>query len=260
MQLFFTSKKTLGNAAMLACIVFGCLAALPAVAQQIAPVPFNERYPVTSIQSPEAADVALDAANKEHAVLDYQYIDAQRACYQNFFVAYCLGNAKDKHRALSRQVREVETAANAYKRQAKADERDKSLNEQRIKDELDAARRLQDQQDKLAASARKVTEGDAKGKAVAARENLSEGHENDRVAAHEAKVRLDAADEAAKAPQRAANEQAYKEKVKAAEAHRLDVAAKKAAKDIEHAAKQQQAAKQQEAAKAQAVAPAGTSQ
>jgi len=242
MQLFSATKKNLGRTATLAVIMLTCLGAtLPSAAQQTSAVPFNQRYPAASIDSTERADVVLDAASKEHANLDYDYIDDQRACYSKFFVAYCLGNARDHHRILSKQVREVEAVANAYKRQAKADERDKSLNEQRIKDDADAARRLQDQQNKAAATVRQLQDSASKKQTVDARENLSVGHENDRVAAHNAKVSADAAAEAAKAPQRAANEQAYKEKQISAEAHRLDVAAKKAAKEKDLASKKQQA-------------------
>jgi len=241
MQLFFASKETLGRTAALVAIMLTCLgAALPSAAQQASEVPFGQRYPAASIDSTEAADIVLDAASKEHAKLDYDYIDDQRACYSKFFVSYCLDNAKDHHRILSKQVREVEAVANVYKRQTKADERDKSLNEQRIKDEQDAGRRLQDQQSKAAATARQLQDSAVKQQTVNTRESLSVGHENDRVALHDAKIRADDAAEAAKAPQRVANEQAYKEKVKAAEVHRLDVEAKKAAKEKDIAEKKRQ--------------------
>lgn len=200
---------------------------------------FDQRYPSGSISSTDAADEILAEADKERQVINDQYIDDQRACYHKFFVASCLEDAKERNRVAVKQVRDVEVEANAYKRQAKADERDKALSEQHAKDEQDAARRAQDQKDKAEASARKIEESATKQKQVAEREHKTEGQEDMRVRAHEAQVRKTQAEEAAKAPQRAANEQAYKEKVKQAEAHRLEVEAKKAEKDRERAAKQQ---------------------
>lgn len=241
MQLFFASQKTWRQAAAVAGLMLASLAAATTVsAQQPAQAEptFNQRYPAASIHSTEAADAALEAANKERAMLEDRYLDDQRACYKKFFVSSCLEAAKERNRASVKEVKEVEVVANAYKRQAKADERDKSLSEQRVKDEQDAARRAKDQQDKAAASARKVQESEAKQRSVAEREGKADGHADDRVKAHEAKLRSIQAEEAAKAPQRAANEQAYKDKVKAAEAHKKDVEARKADKERERAAKQ----------------------
>ncbi|EJL92187.1 hypothetical protein PMI16_01126 [Herbaspirillum sp. CF444] len=202
---------------------------------------FDQRHPSGSIQSADAADDILIEADKERQVINDQYIDDQRACYRKFFVASCLEDAKERNRVAVRQVRDVEVEANAYKRQAKADERDKSLAEQHAKDEQEALRRAQDQKEKAAASERKIQESMAKQKQVTERETQTAGQADLRVKAHEAQVRQKQAEEAAKAPQRAANEQAYKEKVKQAEAHRKEVEAKKAEKERERAAKQRQA-------------------
>lgn len=261
MHSLFASKKILKHALGLLGLPLMVLATCtPAIAQEadklaVTEIPFSQRYPANSINSIERADQVLDVAAKERASLDYQYIDDQRACYKHFFVAYCLENAKEHHRVLIKQIREIEAVANSYKRQSKADDRDKSLEEQRIKDDQDAARRLRDQQNKSAATARQVKDSAAKQQTVDAREDSAVGHENDRVRAHQAKLKAEAADEAAKAPQRAANEQAYKDKVKAAEAHRRDVEAKKAAKDKERAEKKQQAAAQGSAQNATETAP-----
>lgn len=247
MHSLFASKKMLKHAfGLLGLLLMSLANGVPVMAQEtnsvvLSELPFAQRYPANSINSVERADQILDVAAKERALLDYRYIDDQRACYKHFFVSYCLENAKEHHRVLIKQIREIEAVANSYKRQSKADDRDKSLEEQRIKDEQDAARRLQDQQNKAASTALQLKDSAVKQQTVDTREGLAAGHENDRVKAHQAKLQADAADEAAKAPQRAANEEAYKEKVKAAQAHRLDVEAKKAAKEKERAAKKQQA-------------------
>lgn len=238
MQLLF-SNKTVGQVTALASIVLAFAAVpLSASAQQaVIDTPFNQRYPVESIQSTETADAVLLQASKERTMLGDRYIDDQRDCFKKFFVSSCLEDAKERNRISLKQVREVEVAADEFKRQSKADDRDKSLSEQRIKDEQDAIRRAKDQKDKQASSARKTKDSAVKQRSVSERETQAAGHADDRVKAHQAKVQSDAAAEAAKAPQRAANEKAYKEKVKAAEAHRLDVAAKKAEKQRDLAAK-----------------------
>jgi colicin import membrane protein len=242
MQLLFSLKKTSGQMAVLAGMALTCAMALSVAAQSAAPtaeVPFNERFDIDAIQSNDAADEALQAAGKQRTMLADRYIDDQRECYKKFFVSSCLEDAKERNRVSVKEVREVEAAANLYKRQAKADDRDHSLNEQRIKDEQDAVRRAKDQKSRTAAVVRKSKDGAAKQRSVAEREAQAQGHADDRVLAHQAKRRSEQAAEAAKAPQRAANERAYKQKAVAAEAHRKDVAAKKAAKEREIAAKKQ---------------------
>jgi len=245
MQSFFY-KTCCAPAAMLTLAVAGLALPLVAAAEP-APYgtpgkpPFNERYPSGSIRSTDEADKILAEADKERLVIEDQYIAEQRDCYKRFFVAACLDGAKERNRVAGKQVRDVEVEANTYKRQAKADDRDKSLAEQRVKDEQDSARRAADQKERDAAAARKVQESAAKQEQVKQRELQSEGKEDARVKAHEAQLRQKQADDAAKAPQREANEKAYQEKVKAAEVHRKEVEANKAEKARERAAKQQQA-------------------
>jgi hypothetical protein len=242
----FLQKTCRAPAAMLMLAVAGLTLPPVAVAE---PAPygtpgkpaFNERYPAGSIRSTEEADEILAEADKERLVIEDQYIAEQRDCYKKFFVASCLDGAKERNRVAGKQVRDVEVEANAYKRQAKADDRDKSLAEQRVKDEQDSARRAADQKERDAAAARKVQESAAKQQQVKEREQQSAGKEDARVKAHEAQLQQKQAADAAKAPQREANEKAYQEKVKAAEVHRKEVEANKAQKDRERAAKQQQA-------------------
>lgn len=245
MQSFF-QKTCRVPTAMLMLAVAGLTLPLVAAAE---PAPygtpgkpaFNERYPLGSIRSTDEADEILAEADKERLVIEDQYIAEQRDCYKKFFVAVCLDGAKERNRVAGKQIRDVEVEANAYKRQAKADDRDKSLAEQRVKDEQDSARRAADQKDRDAASARKMQESAAKQQQVKEREQQSEGKEDARVKAHDAQLRQKQAEDAAKAPQRQANEKAYQDKVKAAEVHRKEVEANKAQKDRERAAKQQQA-------------------
>lgn len=245
MQLFL--QKTRRSATAVLAFVAG-LALLPSIAAaEPAPYgtsgkpPFNERYPAGSIRSTDEADDILADADKERLVIEDQYIAEQRGCYKKFFVSACLDGAKERNRVAGKQVRDVEVEANAYKRQAKADDRDKSLAEQRAKDEQDVARRAAEQKDRDAAAVRKVQESAAKQQQVKAREQQTEGQSDARVKAHEAQMRQNQAAEAAKAPQRAVNEKAFQEKAKAAEVHRKEVEANKVEKVRERAAKQPQA-------------------
>lgn len=240
MQLFFVVKKKSRQAVVFACVMLvSLLVSLPLLASTT-DAPFNQRYPVAGIHSIEAADEALTAVGKERAIIEARYIEEQRLCYRKFFVSSCLEGAKDRNRMRTKQMREVEVSANVYKRQAKADERDKFLGEQRIKDEQDAVRRTKDQQDKAAISERKEQERADKQHAVSAREAQTAGRGDERVKAHQAKLRSAEAAATAEAPQRAINIQIYQEKVKAAELHRQDVEGKKTAKDSQRAVKQAQ--------------------
>ncbi|WP_034297788.1 hypothetical protein [Herbaspirillum sp. RV1423] len=247
MQLFFERIRRQSVAALVFAAA-GLALLLPAVAiaepaRYGSPdkPPFNERYPSGSIHSVDYADEVLAEADKERTIIEDQYIDEQRGCYKKFFVSSCLEDAKERNRVAVKQVRDVEVEANAYKRQAKADDRDKALAEQRAKDEQDVARRAKEQQERDAAAVRKIRESTVKEQQVKDRERQTEGQADLRVKSHEAQLRKTEAEEAAKAPQRSANERAYKEKVKEAEAHRKDVEEKKAEKARERAAKQQQA-------------------
>lgn len=203
--------------------------------------PFNERFPSGTIDSVEHADAALAQSNLEREIIDDQYLDAQRGCYQKFFVSHCLEVAKERNRVAVKQVKEVEVEANAFKRKAKADDRDQVLADQRQKDEQDAIERAADQKAHEAAAARKLSDSVAKEQQVKEREQQTAGQEDLRVRQHAEKQRQESAAEATKAPQRAANEQAYKQKVQKAEAHRKEVEERQAQKARERAAKSQSA-------------------
>ncbi|WDZ98444.1 hypothetical protein Herbaro_13850 [Herbaspirillum sp. WKF16] len=198
--------------------------------------PLNQRYPAGSINSGDVAQKALDEAKEDREAVNVRYVIDQRACYRKFMVNACLDEAKDRRRAAEKSIKQVEVEANTYQRQANVDERDRSLAEQRAKDEQDSARRLQEQKDKEAASARKVQESNAKNREVQQRIDQNKDLPPDyRIREHEAKVRQQQAEDAAKAPERAANAAAREQRIKDAEAHRLDVERKKAENERERA-------------------------
>lgn len=198
--------------------------------------PLNQRYPAGSLKSVEAAQAALDEAKQDREVAGIRYTLDQRTCYAKFLVNSCLEEAKERKRVAEKNIKQVEVEANVYQRQANVDERDRSLADQRVKDQEESARRLQEQKDKEVASARKVQESNAKNREVQQRIDQNKDVPADyRIREHEAKVRQQQAEDAAKAPERAANAAAREQRIKDAEEHRLDVERKKAESERERA-------------------------
>jgi colicin import membrane protein len=86
-------------------------------------------YPAGSIMTNEKADAALATVDQFTASAEARYLDEQRVCYTKFFAQRCLDTAKDNHRVTIKAIRQVDIEANRYKRQARADESERSLNE-----------------------------------------------------------------------------------------------------------------------------------
>jgi colicin import membrane protein len=204
------------------------LATAMALAQD-ASVGVAERFPAGSIQSADSAEQALTAVQAERRRIEQRYAEAEQACYPKFFAASCLDEARERRRAALARLRPVEVEANAFKRRARADERDKALAEKRAAEDADAADRARRQQQNEAEAAQK-----------AAKEGLPPPRpaaERDRVAEHQAREQRRAQQEAADAPKRAANVASYEKKVMEAQKRQQEVAAKKAQKEKEKAAK-----------------------
>jgi len=198
--------------------------------------PITTRFPAGSIKSDEQAQKALDEAAEDRQAMDLRYILDQRACYPKFLVADCLEAARDRKRLAEKRIKQVEYEAKVFQRQATVDDRDRSLADQRAKDEQDAARRQQEQKDKEASSARKVEESNAKNREVQQRIDQNKDVPADyRVRQHEAEVRRQQAEEAARAPERAANAAQRQRRIQEAEEHRLEVERKKAENERERA-------------------------
>ncbi|WP_343742381.1 hypothetical protein [Herbaspirillum huttiense] len=222
--------------------------------------PIAQRYPAGSIKSDEAAQKALDEAAEDRQVAELRYILDQRACYPKFLVSDCLEAARDRKRLTDKGIKAVEYEAKVFQRQATVDDRDRSLAEQRAKDEEDSARRLADQKQKEADSARKVQESRTKNSEVQQRIDQNKNVPADyRVRQHEAEVQRQQAEEAARAPSRAANAAERQRRIQEAEEHRLEVERKKAENERERAErkqKQQQDQQQQDQPQQQSQQPA----
>lgn len=203
--------------------------------------PIDQRFPAGSIKSDEAAQQALSEAAEDRQAVELRYILDQRACYPKFLVSDCLEAAKDRKRLADKRIKQVEYEANVFQRQATVDDRDRSLAEQRAKDQEDAARRLAEQKQKEIDAARKVQESRAKNSEVQQRIDQNKNVPADlRVREHEQKVRQQQAEEAARAPERAANAAERQRRIREAEEHRLEVERKKAENERERAERKKQ--------------------
>lgn len=221
----------------LACAVLWLSSATLARAETpTAVTPLDQIYPAGSIKSEPAAAAALAQAAEDRRVLATQYVLDQRECYARFLVSKCLEAAKDRKRAAEKSIKQVEIEANTYRRQAQVDDRDQSLADQHARDEAESARRVQQQKERQAATARHTDESDAKRNQVQQRvdQNLDP---DARIRAHEARVAQQQAEDAARVPEREANAAARQQRIKDAEQHRQEVERKKQESERERAEK-----------------------
>ncbi len=93
---------------------------------QTAPEPgsLRERYPVSSIDSPERADAALAETNGAKGHVELEYRNQARDCIGTFAVNACLDAARALQRKRLAEVEGVELEANRFKRRDKADRLD----------------------------------------------------------------------------------------------------------------------------------------
>lgn len=90
---------------------------------QSAPEPgsLRERYPASSIDSPERADAALTETNGAKGHVELEYRNQARDCMKTFTVNACLDNARALQRKRLAEIESVELEANRFKRRDKAD-------------------------------------------------------------------------------------------------------------------------------------------
>lgn len=86
-------------------------------------------YPAASITTGDKADAALEAVDHFKATTEAAYIEAQRICYGKFFVTHCLDKVKADHRVTVKAINKVEVEANRFKRQARADQSQRNIDE-----------------------------------------------------------------------------------------------------------------------------------
>lgn len=196
------------------------------------------RYPEGGIKTVPAADAALAATGSEQRRIDVELIRQQRACYTRFLVASCLEKIKDAHRAESKKIKNIEIEANTYLRQARADDRDAALAEQRAQELADAPRRAEEQKKNAADAARRVEESTRRSAEADARAQPEALTPDQRIAEHDKKMQAVRTQQAADAKLHEANVASYNKKGQDAKDRQKEVADKKAEKKADQAADQ----------------------
>lgn len=201
-----------------------------------------DRYPPGSIGSVEVADQALLEVQRERSRAEEKFADDERRCYPKFFVTSCMDAAKEERRHALAQVRQVEVEANAFKRRARVEERDKALAEKASKP-APIIRPPKEPQESVSS---------AKKNDAASAENAERSGESgrtgpsapttDRAAQHNEKIKKLKEREAADAQKRAENVAAFEKKAREAEERQREVAARKAEKERKRAEKNSQRA------------------
>lgn len=199
------------------------------VSAQPAPPPaeasVTAHYPPGSIRSVEAADLALAEVGKERAEVERRFADEKNACFSRFFASSCEEDAKEWRRAALERLKTVEVEANAFKRRARVDERDRALEEKRMQDEKDRQERMRREEEN---PRQPRAAGQEQQSAVEAGQSAASATE--RQARHQAKLKRIEAEEAANAPKRAENIAAYRKKVQDAQARQREIEKRKAEK------------------------------
>jgi hypothetical protein len=195
-------------------------------------------FPAGSIQSVETAELALTEIEQQRSRIEASFAESELACYPKFFATSCLDAAKEQRREALAELRPIEVEANAYKRRARAAERDKALADKRAEEEAQASQRASEQKEReAAASEQEAAVSQKTKKARDADQKAVNAGADDRVGRHAAKVRQLQAEEAANAQKRAENVAHHEKKVRQAQTHQQEIAAKKAEKERERTAK-----------------------
>lgn len=226
------NASTVLHATLLAAILFVPVAHAQSAAEApvgterpLSAARLQERYPAGTIKTTDTADQALAEVAKVRVGVDAQYADAERDCYPRFFVSACMDKAKEQRRQALAQVRQVEVEADALKRRARVEQRDKALEEKSGK-----------------ADSKLLSEPILKEKSTAVVEPKPpappKAASPDRVAKHQAKMKRIAEKDAAKARESAENIAAHEKKVAESEARQKEIAAKRAEKEAKKEGKQ----------------------
>lgn len=193
----------------------GMMAMLLALAGCAAVKPQLPAAPVAPTHSVAEADRKLAQATRERAQAEAAFGASEQLCYAKFLVNNCLDKAREKHRLTLAGLRAIELEADHYKRQARADERDRELARAEVEFQAEQARMA------AAPPPPRVERAEAAPR--------PEPVPRDRPAEQAAKVTQRAAREKAGAAQRAANVEAYEKRKRASEQRQKEIADKKKA-------------------------------
>ena len=87
-----------------------------------------------AIPSTASANTILEEAAAERVATEKRYADAERACQLKFLVNRCMDEAKERRRLTLATLRAREVEANLFKRRERVAERDRALEDARVKD------------------------------------------------------------------------------------------------------------------------------
>lgn len=207
-----------------------------------------ERYPSGAITSTETAAQALADVKQQSALIETQFAENEAACYEKFFVTFCLDKAKQRRRMALKQLESIEVEANAYNRRARVEERDQALRERQAKQEARASERADTQakDENLSAPASPGDISDVEAQARQASSAPSavpaKNYNRERAAQHAQDLAKEKEQERAEAQKRAENIRAYEKKQQRSLERQREIAAEKEAKESRRAAKESEPA------------------
>ncbi len=105
-----------------------CASRPPAVNTDVI-INFPSADPVTSV---EQADQVLENVALAKAQINWRYQQKEQICYDKFFVNHCLLAARDERRTDLARVKQVEVAANYFKRRDQVEQMDRNLYEKNL--------------------------------------------------------------------------------------------------------------------------------
>ena len=98
-----------------------------------------QRYPAQSIASVVTADAALADIKVAHTDIEMEYRAEELGCRPAFFMTRCVDAAKEKRRVALALIRPIEIEADAFKRRARVEVRDRALDEKKAKADRETA-------------------------------------------------------------------------------------------------------------------------
>ncbi len=189
-------------------------------------------YPAGSIQSVDAADRALQEADRERRRIQERLTTEEQACFDLFFANACRDKATERRRVALAAVRTVEVQANAFKRMARVAERDKVLEEKSAAQQVDS-RLAVPSEGALMEAAPPIVESTAQLPVESVDKSIhGSGRASGLSSPSAPRVRTTSGED------RSSQIAAYEKKVREAEEHKREVARRKAEKVAKRSAKQ----------------------
>lgn len=88
-----------------------------------------KRYPAGTIVSTQTANAAIADVNPARREAEQIFANERSICFEKFFTASCLADAKEIRRVALSNIRKIEVEANAFLRKERAAERERTIAE-----------------------------------------------------------------------------------------------------------------------------------